>query len=686
MTRTNLAAVDSLVEENVVPLSRLKAVADAYAVAIVDNAHKARADQAHLADAPAHMARAMTEIAADWDLYRSNLQRPAEIELAGAVESAMSAAAAPLDRLSGILAGKDMPALVQFIERELYPAIDPISDAVSDLIDYNVEAALVEQAQIDRFGSLVLMLIGGIALVVLGVSAYAARVTLVSVARRLTTMQMTMAYIAAGNVDAVVPYTDDKDEIGSMALAAERFRANAARIVETAEKELEAASAALDTGAKLDAVSRSQAIIEFEPDGTIITANENFCRALGYELSELVGKHHRLFVDPAYAASSDYAEFWKRLGSGQYDASEYPRIGKDGRTIWINASYNPVFDRAGQVVKVVKFATDVTARKQAVDTVGASLASLAEGDLSHTIDMTFPAELEPVRAAFNETVGRISEIVAQLQNTSRALRTATGEILAGANDLAERTTRQAAAVEETSAAVEQLATTITDNAERAGSASESARAVSGLANEAGDVMSRATDGMEAIASSSSKISNIIGMIDDIAFQTNLLALNASVEAARAGEAGKGFAVVAIEVRRLAQSAATASSEVKALIEKSSQQVGAGAKLVSEAASRVAAMLDGIKENGRHIEAIASATAEQASTLKEVTVAVRQIDEMTQHNAALVEETNAAIEQTESQAAALDAIVDVFELGSDDTRPVREDATVKPTPVGLKRVG
>jgi methyl-accepting chemotaxis protein len=167
--------------------------------------------------------------------------------------------------------------------------------------------------------------------------------------------------------------------------------------------------------------------------------------------------------------------------------------------------------------------------------------------------------------------------------------------------------------------------------------------------------------MERITTSSGKISNIIGLIDDIAFQTNLLALNASVEAARAGEAGKGFAVVAVEVRRLAQSAAQASSEVKALIEQSGTEVRAGSKLVAEAAGKLLDMLDAARESSALIEAIARASREQASGIEDVSSAVRKLDTITQHNAALVEETNAALEKTEAQASELDRIVDSFTL-------------------------
>jgi len=174
-------------------------------------------------------------------------------------------------------------------------------------------------------------------------------------------------------------------------------------------------------------------------------------------------------------------------------------------------------------------------------------------------------------------------------------------------------------------------------------------------------MQKANLAMGDVRSHTSKISNVIGLIDDIAFQTNLLALNASVEAARAGDAGRGFAVVAVEVRRLAQSAASASKEVKGLIEQSNTAVAQGTDLVALAAERLGTLVDRVQENANHMDDIARANREQATALAEVNAAVRQMDEMTQHNAALVEQTNSAIEQTEDQASRLDKLVELFVL-------------------------
>ncbi len=307
---------------------------------------------------------------------------------------------------------------------------------------------------------------------------------------------------------------------------------------------------------------------------------------------------------------------------------------------------------------------------------GAVLSSLARADLSQRMLGQYQGAFGRLQADTNAVAEKLTEIIGGLRQTSRALKTATGEILSGANNLSERTSKQAATIEETSAAMEQLAHTVIENARQAESASQMAHGVSQTATEGGEVMRRANGAMEAITASSGKISSIIGLIDDIAFQTNLLALNASVEAARAGDAGKGFAVVAVEVRRLAQSAAGASAEVKTLIEQSAAEVRAGTGLVADAASKLEAMLEAVQQNAQMMDAIAGASRSQAAAIENVTTAVREMDEMTQHNAALVEQTNAAIEQTEAQASQIDRVVDVFTLEvGQTTRPEASGADI-----------
>lgn len=444
------------------------------------------------------------------------------------------------------------------------------------------------------------------------------------------------------------------------------------KVVKFATDVTQSRLSAADSGGQIEAISRSQAVIEFTTDGVVLTANDNFCRALGYSLNEIRGKHHRIFVSSREAGSAEYRHFWECLGRGEFQAAEYQRFGKDGREVWIQATYNPIFDVHGKVFKIVKFATDVTERKRAVNLLGAALGKLAEGDLRSHIDTPFRGELDGVRLALNHTVDRFAEIVARLRRSSSTLRSATSEMLAGATDLAERTTRQSSAIQQTSEAMDHLASTVQENAKRAEIASGNARAVSTTAEQSGAVMNEAQNAMQRILSSSAQISNIVGMIDDIAFQTNLLALNASVEAARAGDAGKGFAVVAVEVRRLAQSAASASADVKALIERSSTEVSVGSKLLSDAATRIAGMLEDVRGNSSLMDGIAGGSRQQSTAIAEVAVAVRQMEEMTQHNAALVQETNSAIEQTEGQASELDRIVEVFVMEDDETSRRRGD--------------
>ncbi len=475
-----------------------------------------------------------------------------------------------------------------------------------------------------------------------------------------------MEVLAEGELDTDVPYTERRNEIGAMARAVEVFRANAAqKAVLDAQARQHMAEAADHTG-QLQAISRAQIVVEFNLDGTLIHANENFLDLMGWSAEEVVGKPNALFLFDADPAGQNYRQFWDDLAGGQFKSGEYRRRNRAGGEVWIQSTFTPIFDTNGDAYKVVQFATDVTARKQSVAAIGAGLKQLADGDLTGIIDTPFPPEFEDLRLALNSTVERFADVVGQLRSTTRSLRTASGELLSGANDLSERTTRQAATIEETSAAMEQLASTVASNAGMAEEAARKAETVSSAAAASGAVMTDANGAMERITQSSAKISNIIGLIDDIAFQTNLLALNASVEAARAGDAGKGFAVVAVEVRRLAQSAASASADVKALVEQSGQEVRSGAGLVDAASEKLRAMLEAVNENATLVRSIARASSEQAASIDEVNAAVRQLDQMTQHNAAMVEETNAVIEQTESQTQALDQLIDIFHVAADKT--------------------
>ncbi len=506
-----------------------------------------------------------------------------------------------------------------------------------------------------------ILTLGGIALVVMLVMGSAALVAARLLSRAIPQLSAVMGAIADGDLDVDVPYHERSNEIGAMARAVEVFRANAVQKAALDAQARQHMAEAADHTGQLQAISRAQIVVEFNLDGTLIHANENFRNLLGWDAAEIVGKPNALFLFDVDPASRSYVQFWEDLASGQFKSGEYRRRTRDGREVWIQSTFTPICDTEGVAYKVVQFATDVTARKQSVAAIGAGLKQLADGDLTGAIAMPFPPEFEDLRTALNGTVERFADVVGQLRSTTRSLRTASGELLSGANDLSERTTRQAATIEETSASMEQLASTVASNAEMAAEAARKAGTVSGAAEESGTVMSEATGAMKRITESSAKISNIIGLIDDIAFQTNLLALNASVEAARAGDAGKGFAVVAVEVRRLAQRAASASADVKLLVEQSALEVKSGVGLVGAASEKLRSMLEAVSENATLVRSIARASSEQAASIDEVNAAVRQLDQMTQHNAAMVEQTNAVIEQTETQTHALDQLVDIFTI-------------------------
>lgn len=314
------------------------------------------------------------------------------------------------------------------------------------------------------------------------------------------------------------------------------------------------------------------------------------------------------------------------------------------------------------------------------------LSALAEADLTKRMDGQFEGSFGQLQGNINSVADQLSKLIVQIQDTSGSLKTATQEILSGANDLSERTTRQASAIGETSETIKSLSDTVGENTIEANKAMQHADDVRKTAEQGGEVMANASSAMERITTSSEKISNIIGMIDDIAFQTNLLALNASVEAARAGEAGKGFAVVAVEVRRLAQSAAQASSEVKALIEQSATEVGEGTRLVTEASQKLQKMVEAARKNNELMASIAKNSTAQTSAIDEIKAAVAEIDEMTQHNVALVEETNAAIEQTEQRSTELDGIVEVFKVDGNQisyAKPVKVNAAQRAHAQDLK---
>jgi len=426
------------------------------------------------------------------------------------------------------------------------------------------------------------------------------------------------------------------------------------------------------------AVERSQAVIQFDLDGTIRDANPNFLSVVGYDLSEIVGRHHRMFVDPAEAQTPAYAEFWRRLNAGEFVSEKFIRYGKGGHRVVIEASYNPILDTAGRPYKVVKFAMDVTAveeererraeveRQSAqvqaaiVEGTAKGLSAMASGDLSYRIQEDFPGDYAVLRENFNRAMSALDEAVGVIGVNAGSMQSGAHEISSAAEDLSRRTEQQAASLEETAAALDEITATVRKTAENAQAADVVVTQGRTQAETGGVVVQKAVAAMGEIERSSDQIGQIIGVIDEIAFQTNLLALNAGVEAARAGEAGRGFAVVASEVRALAQRSAESAKEIKTLISASSSQVKDGVVLVRQSGEALTGIAGRIEEITTLMSEIRASTQEQAVGLAEVNTAVNQMDQVTQQNAAMVEQSTAASLSLSREAAELAELVGRFE--------------------------
>ena len=302
-------------------------------------------------------------------------------------------------------------------------------------------------------------------------------------------------------------------------------------------------------------------------------------------------------------------------------------------------------------------------QKHVVDALNNALKRMSDGDLTHAINDPFAEEYETLRSNFNSTRATMVSIIDSVIESSERIRSSAEEISVSSSDLSQRTESQAATLEETAAAMEQLNSSVR-------SAAEGAREVEGImdetratAEQSSKVVTDAVEAMSNIEASSVKISKILTVIDDIAFQTNLLALNAGVEAARAGEAGRGFAVVASEVRALAQRSSDAAQEIKHLIVESTEQVGEGVRLVGRTGEELDKIVSRVGTISGHVSGIATGAEEQSTTLNEINTGVSQLDQVTQHNAAMVEETTAASQVLRNDAAQLARVVAVFKTNS-----------------------
>lgn len=318
-------------------------------------------------------------------------------------------------------------------------------------------------------------------------------------------------------------------------------------------------------------VDQTFAMIEFDPQGTILQANQNFLDTLQYDMNEIVGKHHNIFVDADYRQSDDYRQFWDALRSGKPFTGQVMRVSKSGAKVWIQATYAPVLDDRGQVVKIIKLASDISARHLAVEQISHGLEALFSGDLTHRVMIEPDNELFALAEGFNSSMGRLTSVFQVVGDVAVGLNQAAGEMQQRSGTTAENALRNAASFEETSAEVDMMAESIKNSASSAQEATNGTLENARLADVGAGSMAEALAATTAMRKATDEMSGINEVIDSIAFQTNLLALNAGIEAARAGQSGAGFAVVATEIRNLAGRSQDASSQIQALIARSVEQ-------------------------------------------------------------------------------------------------------------------
>ncbi|WP_402718342.1 methyl-accepting chemotaxis protein [Janthinobacterium rivuli] len=424
---------------------------------------------------------------------------------------------------------------------------------------------------------------------------------------------------------------------------------------------------------KVSAIGKAQAVIEFDMQGNVLEANENFLAVMDYDLSDIQGEHHRMFCEPEYASSAEYKKFWQKLNRGEFDAGRYKRLGNHGKVVWIQATYNPILDLNGKPYKVVKFAIDISDQvnlensiqskaandSRKVNALLESVARAAQGDLTCNI---VPEGDEPI----DLLAGGISKMIVDLRGVIGNVVSAANGFADASNAIAERATGVAvgtqalgATVEEMNASIDGLTFSINSIAENTSNADSLAKATQQEAEAGARAVAKSIEAMDLINRSSEDIGEIVKVISEIANQTNMLAFNAAIEAARAGEHGLGFSVVADEVRKLAERSSQATKEISKLINESVKRVSTGSEISRQASDAFDKIVSGVAKTTLAISDISKAANEQLLTAREVSTAIQYIAEETEKSAANCDSIARSTDGLNERAGSLNQTVSGF---------------------------
>ena len=688
--------------DRVIPLQQLKEVADAYAVSIVDLSHKARDGAESFESGLDKVKQAESVIHSRWQEYRGTSLTGQETKLVDEAEVLMQKGDQVTARLKEILTAKDKEALAVFAAKDLYPAIDPISDKLSELVALQLSEAKVNVDQASANVSTFMMRFGLLILAFVAISAILALGLVKGIRRPISEAAAFFKGLAEGRSDLHLKF-ERRDELLAIADAARtmqvKFGSDLSEARRVADEAMRIKMALDGSGTPMTISNESNVLIYMNAAAEGLWRKmepEMRLRVPGFSVAEMYRHSLVEFFDDEAVRAAYRVEL---------TASRTLDVAMCGRVLQVTAT--PVRDTLGkylgrasqwvdrtdevavenEVASIVggaargdftrrvavdgkqgfflRLANDLNTLMQTsqigLDDVVQVLSGMAEGDLTRSISADYEGTFGQLKDDANQTVLRLREIISQIREATDAINTAAREIATGNQDLSSRTEEQASSLEETASSMEELTSTVKHNADNARQANELASNAQLVAIKGGDMVGQVVQTMTAIHQSSSRIADIIGVIDGIAFQTNILALNAAVEAARAGEQGRGFAVVATEVRSLAQRSAAAAKEIKGLISDSVEKVANGNKQVAQAGETMEQVVSSIKRVAAIMSDISEASREQSAGIEQVSLAVTQMDEVTQQNAALVEEAAAAAESLEEQAHNLAQAVAVFKL-------------------------